>query len=251
MCFHFVTNVSMLFHESTISKLASCSNFFALMNAMISRFSQIICLGFLVLISKDFNESRTFYFPLLLWGPNVHALFLVRFMKFAWSIKFSQNFSFFFEFQSSFLVSWSIFFLNYCFMFRVFMFTHKLKGVGNSTYLEWHFQCWLLESLDLMSVLFVEQCSTPCQDVIGWQVLTLLIGDTWRPNVLCPWATSSITIVGWSFACESRTSRLCRFLKVCIHLRLHHSRPHFFVHVLLYNVCRWSSYTQQSCTWNL
>lgn len=113
------------------------------------------------------------------------------------------------------------------------MFTHKLKGVGNSTYLEWHFQCWLLEPLDLMLVLFVEQCSTPCQDVIVWQVLPLLIGDTWRPSVLCPWATSSFTTIGWSFACESRASRLYGFLKACIHLRLHHARPHFCVCVIV------------------
>ncbi len=58
ICFHFVTNVSMLFCESTISKLASCSNFFALMSAMISKFSHFTCLSFLVLITKDLMNLK-------------------------------------------------------------------------------------------------------------------------------------------------------------------------------------------------
>lgn len=93
--------------------------------------------------------------------------------------------------------------------------------------------CWTLQWFHGHHMMKKHDKLVPCQDVIVWQVLPLLIGDTWRPNVLCPWATSSITNVGWSFACESRASRLYRFLKACIHLCLHHARPHFCVCVIV------------------
>jgi uncharacterized membrane protein len=54
--FHVVTNVSMLCWELITSKLASCLTFYALMSAMISEFSQLACLSFLVLTFKVFNE---------------------------------------------------------------------------------------------------------------------------------------------------------------------------------------------------
>jgi hypothetical protein len=66
-------------------------------------------------------------------GPNVHALSRVKFMKSTWNIKSFQHSSFFFEFQSSFSISKIIV------LFRVYMFTHKLKCARNSSYLEWHF----------------------------------------------------------------------------------------------------------------
>ncbi len=61
----FVIVISILSFESmSTSKLVLCLAFFAFMNARTFEFTQLAFLGFLVLISTQY-ESTTFYFPLL------------------------------------------------------------------------------------------------------------------------------------------------------------------------------------------
>jgi hypothetical protein len=52
------------FESMSTSKLVLCLAFFAFMNARTFEFTQLAFLGFLVLISTQY-ESTTFYFPLL------------------------------------------------------------------------------------------------------------------------------------------------------------------------------------------
>jgi hypothetical protein len=61
-----VIDVSMLSFESTTPKLASCSVFFASINAKNSKLSQFCCFGFFYLIFVEFESIRTFHLLLFL-----------------------------------------------------------------------------------------------------------------------------------------------------------------------------------------
>lgn len=75
MCFHFVIDVSILSFQSTTSKLGSSLAFFVQMNKKISKLSQLVCLGFLTLILKEFKLT-TSHFDLFFQGElNVFVMF--------------------------------------------------------------------------------------------------------------------------------------------------------------------------------
>ncbi len=107
ICFHFVTNISMLSWESTTSKLALCSTSYALMNAMISKFSQLVCLSSFVLTFKISNEFVTFIFLLFFQdGHEDQVLSSPIMMTFATSNSFITFH--FFEFQNFVSYFWMI-----------------------------------------------------------------------------------------------------------------------------------------------
>jgi len=90
---------------------------------------------------KRFDEFNKFYFPLFLKdGPNIHALFSMRFVKYVWNIKSSHHLKKY-EFKGLFqflevLFPWILFF----FLFWVYL---CLQRNWNNNFREFKLECHL------------------------------------------------------------------------------------------------------------